>query len=128
MIQIGTFALRIISISFIFAGISIVLGSVFQALGHGTLSMIVSIVRQLVVLLPAALVLCLIGRSVGNDNLLWFSYPVAETASLLVSLFLFRRIYKNQISLIPENGDAPEDISEISEISPELSADMLPSG
>ena len=93
MLSIGVPALRLISISFIFAGYCIISGSMFQALGNGFLSMINSIARQLLVLLPVAYLLSL----TGNLNLIWLSYPIAELMSLtLCSVFLYR-IYQKVI-------------------------------
>ncbi len=92
--QIGVPAFRIISLSFIFAGFCIISGSVFQAVGNGILSMIVSIVRQLLVLLPSAYLLSLS----GNIDLVWFSFPIAELASLTFSSIFLIRIHKNVIS------------------------------
>ncbi len=105
MLAIGRPALRIIGTSFSFAGVCIVLGSIFQALGRGTYSMIVSFVRQLVVLVPSAYLLARWGQRVGNDHLVWLSYPIAEIFSLLVTLILFSRLYKNIIALVPEGQD-----------------------
>ena len=104
LLAIGEPALRIISTHFIIAAICISLNTVFQALGKGTYAMINSICRQLVVLLPVAYVLARIGQSVGNDNLVWISFPIAEIAALMVSLFLFRRIKRNIIDNVGENG------------------------
>ena len=93
MLAIGVPALRLISTSFLFAGYCIISGSMFQALGNGLLSMINSIARQLVVLLPVAYLLSL----TGNLNLIWLSYPIAELMSLtLCSIFLYR-IYQRVI-------------------------------
>ncbi|MDO4555038.1 MAG: MATE family efflux transporter [Lachnospiraceae bacterium] len=87
MLSIGVPALRIISLSFIFAGFNIVSSSVFQAFGSGILSMLVSFARQLIVLLPAAWFL----SKTGNVNLIWLSFPIAELMALaLCSLFLKR--------------------------------------
>lgn len=99
MISMGIHAFRIISLSYAFAGICIALGAVFQALGKSILSMTVSICRQLVVLLPAAWLLSLS----GNVNLVWWSFPIAEIASLTVSLISFVYIYKKIIKNIPDN-------------------------
>lgn len=96
MLKIGVPALRIISLSFIFAGISIVLSSLFQALGHGILSMIVSIVRQLVLILP----LCYILARILGLNYLWLAFPISEIFSITLSLFMFRFIYNKQIKHI----------------------------
>lgn len=93
MISIGIPALRIISLSFIFAGYCIVVGSMFQALGNGIMSLIVSIGRQLVVLLPAAY---LLSKS-GNLNLVWWAFPIAELASVLLSIIGFRYVYRKEV-------------------------------
>ena len=102
MLRIGVPALRITGSTFLFAGACIALGSCFQALGYGTYSLIVSVARQLVVLLPAAWLLAKLGMRVGNDTLVWFSYPIAEVASLAVTLALFARLYRKVIRDIPD--------------------------
>lgn len=102
MLAVGVPALRIISTTFPVAAVCIVLGSVFQALGFGMYSMLTSFARQLVVLVPAAWVLARIGMNVGNDSLVWWSYPIAEIASAIVTAVLFIRLYKNVISKVPE--------------------------
>jgi len=104
MLRVGIPALRIIGSTFLFAGVCIAMGSVFQALGFGTYSMIVSFIRQLVVLLPAAYILARIGMQTGNDTLVWFAFPIAEIASLITTLILFSRLYKNVIAPIPEGA------------------------
>lgn len=98
MLEIGVTALRIISTSYIFAGVCIALGSVFQALGHGTYSTIVSIARQLVILLPVAYLFSLTGKL----NMVWLAFPIAEIMSITVTLLLFLRIYRRVIRDIPE--------------------------
>ncbi|MBQ8540838.1 MAG: MATE family efflux transporter [Clostridia bacterium] len=91
---LGVPAFRAISLSFIFAGFCIITGSVLQAVGNGFLSMCTSIVRQLVVLLPAAYLLSLS----GNINLVWYSFPIAEIASLFMSMVFLRHIFKTIIN------------------------------
>ncbi len=88
MLSMGIPALRIISIHFLLAGFCIIVGSVFQALGNGVYSMIVSITRQLAVLLPAAYLL----SRLDNVNYVWWAFPIAELASLVVSTFFLIRI------------------------------------
>lgn len=106
MIEIGVPALRIICLSFICAGSSIVLSSLFQAMGHGVFSMLVSLIRQLIVLLPSAFILALIGKHYGNDvTYIWWSFNIAEIASITTSLFFYRKLYKNVISKIPLGTD-----------------------
>ena len=104
MLLYGRPALRIIGSTFVFAGICIALGSTFQALGYGIYSMFVSLARQLVVLVPAAWLLARLGQQTGNPDLVWYSFPIAEIASLLTTLFLFSRLYRNVILTVPE-GD-----------------------
>lgn len=96
MLNIGIPALRIISLSYIFAGISIVSSSVYQAFGNGLLSLITSVSRQLLVLLPAAYGLSLL----GNVNLIWWSYPIAEVVSLVLSLIFLKLVYDKEVKNI----------------------------
>ena len=78
------------SISFLFAGFCIVISSVCQALGNGVYSMLISFVRQIVVLLPVAY---LLSRS-GNVALVWWAFPIAEIAAVTCSLLFLRQIHK----------------------------------
>ena len=94
MLAIGIPALRIICPHFLLAGIGIVMGSVFQALGNGVFSLIVSMCRQLVVLLPAAWLLA----QTGNVNNVWWAFLIAEVVSLLLSLAFYARINKTIIA------------------------------
>lgn len=87
MIKIGTPALRIIAIHFIFAGFSIVCSATFQAVGKGTYSLLTSLIRQLLVLLPCAYVLSL----TGNLDLIWLCFPIAEIFSAVTSFILMKR-------------------------------------
>lgn len=100
MLEIGIPALRIVGASFIFAGVCISLGAAFQALGKSIFSMIVSLIRQLVVLTPAAFLLARYGLKIGNDNLVWFSYPIAEVFSLTVTIICFIYLYNTVIKNI----------------------------
>lgn len=96
MLSMGVPALRIISLHFIIAGFCIVAGSVFQALGNAVYSMINSICRQLVVLLPAAYILA----RIGGVNYVWWSFPIAELMSLIMSVIFMIKIYKDIISKV----------------------------
>jgi len=99
MLRIGVPALRIISLSFPVAGFCIGAGTVFQALGYSIYSMINSLVRQLVVLIPCAFV---IGKVTGDVTMVWYSFVIAEVFSLTLSVIFFRRIYKNVIKPLGE--------------------------
>lgn len=102
MLAIGIPALRIISLSFIFAGFCIVCGSLFQALGNGVYSMVVSIARQLLVLLPVAYLLSLSGKV----EAVWWAFPIAEIVSLSLTVFFMFRINRKVISRIGESSEA----------------------
>lgn len=93
MIDIGVNALRIISLCFAFAGVGIVFSSVFQAVGNGVLSMVVSLCRQMVVILPAAYLLA----QFGGLDAVWYSFPLAECVSLLLSIVFFRYVHKRYL-------------------------------
>jgi len=93
LIAVGVPALRIISVHFPVAAYCIITGAMFQALGHGVLSLVNSVIRQLCVLLPAAYILSLI----GGLNAIWLSFLFAELASLIVSVIFIRRVYRNQV-------------------------------
>ncbi len=94
--DIAVVAMRILALSFASAGASIIMGSVFQALGKSIFSMFVSITRQLVVLIPVAYVLSLL----GNINLVWWAFPIAEGISLCLSIVFFITAYKKIISKV----------------------------
>lgn len=93
MLQVGVPALRILCLPFIFAGICIIYGGVFQALGKSLYSMFVSIARQLLVLIPAAYLLSL----TDQIDAVWFAFPIAELVSLTVSFVLMMRVRKQLI-------------------------------
>lgn len=100
MLKWGIPAFRTISISYIFAGFCIAMGSVFQAFGKGLLSMTVSIARQLLALIPAAY---LLARFTRDINLFWLSFPIAEIISVIVSVCCFIWLYRTLIRHIPDN-------------------------
>ncbi len=93
MLSIGIVSLRIISICFPFAGFSIVCSSVFQSFGNGILSLLLSIGRQLIVLIPVAFLL----SKLGGLHALWWSFPISEIAALILCIFFLKHIYKTLI-------------------------------
>lgn len=103
LLDIGGPALRTICLSFCFAGYCIVVGSVFQALGNGVYSMVVSIARQLCVLLPVAYLLSLS----GNVDLIWWAFPIAEFMSLGMSTYFLMKINRDIIRHIGETPGRP---------------------
>ena len=102
MLALGEVALRIISIHFVIAGFNIVSSAVFQALGRGVMALLVSLVRQLFVLVPAAWLLSLN----GNANLIWWAFPIAEVASFLMCSFFLTRCYRTVVQPMPEPAAA----------------------
>ena len=94
MLSIGSVALRIISVSFVLAGFDIIAGSVCQAIGNPLYSLITSVCRQLVVLIPMA---WLLSRT-GNVNMVWWAFLIAEVVSTTLSLVFMARINKNIIA------------------------------
>ena len=94
MLRLGVPALRIISISFPLAGFGIGAGSVFQALGYSVYSMIISLIRQLVVLIPCAYA---IGRVTGDVTGVWWAFVIAELVSLTASALYLRRVNRDVI-------------------------------
>ncbi|MBQ6540013.1 MAG: MATE family efflux transporter, partial [Oscillospiraceae bacterium] len=99
MLRIGVPALRTISLCFIFAGVSIVSISVFQALDKSIYSLIMSAARQLLILIPVAYLLSL----TGVLEYVWLSFPIAELASFIVSLFLLARVIKHVNAVLGDN-------------------------
>lgn len=91
--SVGVPCLRIISSSFMIAAFCIVIMSMFQALGNGFYSMVCSVTRQLIVLLPVAFLFSL----TKNLNLVWLSFLIAEVVALCLSGVLFKRLYKTKI-------------------------------
>ncbi len=96
MLSIGIPALRLISLSFLLAGFNIIRISTMQALGHGVVSLTISVMRQLVVLLPSAFIF----SRIWGLNATWISFPLAEVMALLVTIVLFRKVYHNEIQPI----------------------------
>lgn len=96
MLSMGIPALRIISVHFPLAGICIIGGSMFQALGNAVYSMITAICRQLLVLIPAAWLLA----QLGNVDYVWWSFPIAEVVSLTLNILFLIKINRDIISKI----------------------------
>lgn len=98
LITLGVPALRIIAWHFLLAWFCIISGTVFQALGNGVFSLIVSVARQLFVLLPVAYVLA----KIGGLDLIWWSFPLAELMSLTVTGIFLVIIYRRTIKHVPD--------------------------
>ncbi|MDF2632722.1 MAG: family efflux transporter, partial [Caproiciproducens sp.] len=95
MLEIGVPALRIISICFIPAAFGIMFSTVFQSVGNGFSSLIISVLRQLVILLPAAFLLSKIGLTS-----VWYAFPIAEIVSLAASIVIFMRLYQRTLKTL----------------------------
>ncbi len=101
LLKIGIPALRTIGVHYLIAWYCIIVGTVFQALGKAIFSMVVSIMRQLVVLIPAAYLLA----KFGGLHMVWWSFPIAEIMSFIVSTAFFIRIWRTVIKDIPEGHE-----------------------
>ena len=99
---IGVPALRTISLSFILAAVGITLSNVFQAIGKGTYSLLMSLMRQLIVLLPVAWVL----SKLGGLDAIWWSFPIAEVVSLTLCLYLYRKVDRTMLKPMGEDQKA----------------------
>lgn len=96
MIKIGVPAFRIMCLSWIFAGVGVISGSVFQALGNAVYTLITSVIRQLIVLIPVAWAL---SRVIGLTGV-WIAFPIAEFFSFTVCIILMRRILREKVAVL----------------------------
>ena len=103
MIDIGTRVLRTISLCFLPAAVGIMTGTLFQATNHGFLSLIVSLLRQLILILPLAFILA----KIGGLELVLYAFPLAEIFALIMSLFFTKWIYTHQIKPLDDEVKEP---------------------
>ena len=96
MLRIGVPALRIICLSFTVAGACIVMGSIFQAFSQSYYSLIISVARQLLVLIPVAYLF----SKIGDVTLVWWAFPIPEIVSLILSFIFFRRLYNQTVQTL----------------------------
>ena len=96
MLAIGVPALRTICLSFPLAGVCIAMGSIFQAFSKSVYSLVVSVGRQLVVLIPVAWFF----SKTGNIDLVWWAFPIAELMSLALSSYYFSKLYKEKVAIM----------------------------
>ena len=104
MMEMGITALRTISICFVFAGFCIIISSVFQALGNGIVSMLISFARQIIVLVPVAFLFA----RFGTLEMVWLSFPIAECVAMILCVVLFAYYYKKLIKPLGEKAPAVE--------------------
>jgi len=104
MLSIGIPALRLISLSFLIAGFNIIRISTMQALGHGVISLVISVMRQLFVLLPSAFIF----SRIWGLNATWISFPLAEGVALIITICFWRKVYRNEIQPIFDEVAAKE--------------------
>ena len=94
MVKMGTVALHIISLNFPFAGYAIMRGAAFQALGKSIYSMNISLVRQLLIIIPCAYIF----SKIGGVNMVWWAFPCAEVAGMTMSILYTRKIRREILS------------------------------
>lgn len=98
MMEIGVVALRTLSLSFLLASINIIFSTFFQALGNGVYSLIISVSRQLVIILPVAFFMA---KFFGLDQV-WLSMPIAEVVATVASIFMMRHVIRKSIDPMTE--------------------------
>ena len=98
MMEIGIPALRIISLCFLPAAFGIITGTLFQGTGHGVYSLLCSVIRQLIGILPLAFILI----RIGGVTLSWASFPLAEVLGFAYSAIMLRKLYRDEISKMQE--------------------------
>lgn len=95
MVDMGVYTLRIISLGYIFASISIISTTLFQALGLGKLSLIITLLRSFIIVVPLAYIFSFIGL-----NFVWMSYPIAEITTVILSVFMVKKVIKTTVNEI----------------------------
>ena len=100
LLTYGVPALKIIAWHYLLAWFCIIGGTVYQSLGNGIYSLIVSVARQLVVLIPAAYILA----KIGGLDLIWWSFPIAELMSFVVNVYFMWRINRDIISKVGDDA------------------------
>lgn len=98
VLDIAIVAFRILSLGFIFAGISLVLSSTFQAFGNGTYSLIINLSRQIIFALPLIIIL----KDILGILAIWISFAVAEIVTMIIAIILYKKVNKNIIKNICE--------------------------
>lgn len=96
LLEVGVPALRLISLSFLFAGYGIIVSSMFQALGNGFYSLLISVARQLVCILPLAYIFA----HVWGLHSVWYAFPMSEIMAVVLTTVLFKRIYDQKIKVL----------------------------
>ena len=93
--------MRIISISFLFAGVNVAYQGIYQALNSGLESLVISLLRQLVIILPLAGVFSIFVRNGQMGvSLIWWAFPITEFLSCMVGYVLLKRIRKNRVGAV----------------------------
>ena len=96
-----TGAMRIISVSFLFAGINIAYQGIYQALNGGMESLVISLLRQLIIILPLAGIFSIFVRNEQMGiSLIWWAFPITEIISCLVGYVFLKRIRKNKVGVL----------------------------
>lgn len=94
-------AMRVISISFLFAGINVAYQGIYQALNGGMESLVISLLRQLVIILPLAVLFSVFVRNAQMGvTLIWWAFPITEAISCLVGYVFLKKIRKNKVNVL----------------------------
>ena len=94
-------AMRVISVSFLFSGINVAYQGIYQALNGGLESLVISLLRQLIIILPLAGIFSLFVRNgQAGVALIWWAFPITEVISCLVGYVFLKRIRKNKVDIL----------------------------
>lgn len=99
-LEIGIPAMKIISLCFVPAALGILFSTLFQAVGMGTKSLIVSLIRQLICILPVAYLLSKVSLTA-----VWYSFPIAEAVAFVISIVMFLKLNKKTLSALKPAGE-----------------------
>lgn len=101
MLWVGVPIFQIVGFTFLLSPVSVICSSLFQGLGNGHYSLVVTTARQLVIRIPLAYFLA----QFGDMALIWFCWPISELCSIFISVFLFLKIYKKRIKFLESDKD-----------------------
>lgn len=101
MLRIGVPAIKIISIHFLGTGFCVTSVAIYNSMGRSIFSLLLAIARQIVIVLPAAYILSII----GGVDMIWWAYPIAEIMAVGINILLLKYLFKHEIDPIPSKND-----------------------
>ncbi len=99
MVEMGVYTLRIISLGYVFASISVISTTLFQALGLGKLSLLITLLRSLIIVVPLAYIFSFVGL-----NYIWMAYPIAEITTVVFSIYMVKKVIEHKVNNLSKNN------------------------